>query len=183
MSRWYAAKILASGEPLALRNLAQQGYETFSPRISRHVRHARRTTVKQAPLFPGYLFVKINLMTTRWRPVDSTPGVCGLVKFGGVPAPLPAGLVERLQELTSASGELTGLQASAGPGDTVRILGGAWDNWIGEVLSVPDAHRIILLIEMASRHVTVSVPRASALLVAASAPAGQAPGLAAGSPS
>ena len=162
---WYAAKILANGESLALRNLARQGYETFCPRISKHVTHARRTLRKQVPLFPGYLFVNINVETTRWRPVDSTPGIASLVKFGGRPAPLPEGLVESLMASVSPDGEITPRWPTPEIGDEVRVVGGAFDDWIGKVIALPDAERVTLLIAAASRPTKLTIPAGQTLPV------------------
>ena len=162
-ANWYAAKFHANGEALALRNLARQGYETFCPRISRHVTHARRTLRRQVPLFPGYLFVSIDLTTTRWRPVDSTPGISSLVKFGGRPAPLPEGLVESLIASVSPDGELRPRWKAPDIGDEIRVVGGAFDDWIGRVVALPDAERVTLLIALASRQMKVTVPVSNAM--------------------
>lgn len=162
MSNWYAAKILANREMLAVQNLSRQGYETFCPRIVKHVRHARSTLRKLVPLFPGYLFVNIDMATTRWRPVDSTFGVASLVKFGGQPARLPAGLVEAMQAAATPDGEIVDLSPAADApyeiGDAVRIIGGALNDWIGRVIALPAADRVTLLIELASRQVKLTVP-------------------------
>lgn len=173
--RWYAVKTQPQAEDRAQRNLEAQGFETFAPRIAKSVRHARRTQWRLAPLFPGYMFVRLDASRQRWRPIDSTFGVANIVKVAQTPAPLPVGLVEHLQVLAAETGELTGLESTIAIGDKVRVLGGAFDNWIGEVLSLPAPDRVMLLISMATRDVKVTIPRKSAMLVEAASRQGPEP--------
>lgn len=163
--RWYAVRTLARAEDKALINLARQGFEVFTPRIARSVRHARRQSWRLTPLFPGYTFVRMDATRQRWRPVDSTFGVASIVKIGGAPAPLPAGLVEQLQALAGAGGEVTGHPETISVGDRVRVLGGPFDSWIGDVLSLPAKDRILLLISMAARDVRLNIAAGAAALV------------------
>lgn len=158
LEKWFAAKIHANGESLAVRNLERQGYRTFCPRITKHVTHARRTLRKQAPLFPGYLFINIDVTTARWKPVDSTPGISSLVKFGGRPAPLPEGLVESLMASVSPDGDIQPRWPAPALGDEVRVVGGVFDDWIGKVVALPDAERITLLISVAERATRLTLP-------------------------
>jgi transcriptional antiterminator RfaH len=175
LPRWYAVRTQPRAEDRAQRNLEAQGFETFSPRIARSVRHARRTQWRLAPLFPGYMFVRLDASRQRWRPIDATFGVANIVKVAQTPAPLPLGLVEHLQVLAAETGELTGLESTIAIGDKVRVLGGAFDNWIGEVLSLPAPDRVMLLISMATREVKVTIPRKSAMLVEAASRQGPGP--------
>jgi len=87
--RWYVAAVQPGREDSAERHLARQGFATFAPRHLRTVRHARRAMTRKVPLFPGYLFVALDLARDRWRSVNGTFGVRGLVAAG--PAPCRAG--------------------------------------------------------------------------------------------
>ena len=46
------------------------------------MRHARKILNVRAPLFPGYLFVSLDLTRDRWRSINSTYGVLGLIMGG-----------------------------------------------------------------------------------------------------
>ena len=163
--RWYAVRTQPRGDQRAETNLKRQGFETFTPRVARSVRHARRQEWRLSPLFPGYTFIRLDASRQRWRPVESTFGVANIVKVGDTPAPLPAGLVERLQALAGETGEMTGLAEAFAPGDRVRVMGGPFDNWIGDVLSLPAKDRILLLISMATRDVQLNIASQAAMLV------------------
>lgn len=162
---WFAVRTQPRAEDRAQANLKRQGFETFTPRILRSVRHARRQEWRLAPLFPSYTFVRLDASRQRWRPVESTFGVASIVKFGDTPAPLPEGLIERMQALAGEGDEITGLAEGFGVGDRVRLLGGPFDNWIGDVLRLPSKDRILLLINMATRDLQINVPARAAVLV------------------
>ncbi len=75
MVRWYAVRTQPNQEARAEHQLQRQGFATFLPRIGKSVRHARKLRQVRAPLFPGYLFVQLDLTRDRWRAVNSTYGV------------------------------------------------------------------------------------------------------------
>lgn len=163
-SGWFAVQTLSGQEPKALLNLRRQAYTTFFPAFRRQVRHARRTSWKNQALFPGYVFVHLDLTQDRWYPINSTQGVCRLVSFCGRPACLPQGLVERLAEATDEAGTIR-LAESLVSGDKVRVLSGAFADWIGQVAALPDRDRATILLDMLSRKVPVTVERAQLLKV------------------
>lgn len=163
--RWYAVRTQPRAEERAQLNLRNQGFEVFTPRVARSVRHARRQEWRLSALFPGYTFIRLDASRQRWRPVDSTFGVASILKVGNAPAPLPVGLVEQLQALADENGAVTGLTEIIAVGDRVRVIGGPFDNWIGEVLSLPEKDRLLLLICMATRDVRLNIAASAAVLV------------------
>ena len=58
---WYAVQTLPNRENLAVSHLERQGFYVWLPRIKRVIRHARQTKCVRRPLFPGYLFIKLDL--------------------------------------------------------------------------------------------------------------------------
>lgn len=80
---------LRGRERFAADNLALRGYETFIPRIRLRIDGRWRTV----PLFVNYLFVRVY---DRWRAIESSPGVIGLIKFGETPGKCPDEEVGRL---------------------------------------------------------------------------------------
>ena len=68
-------------------NLSRQGFRSYAPRVRRTIRHARKLRNVLVPLFPGYIFVILNLSTDRWRSVNGTIGVASLIM--GAEQPMP----------------------------------------------------------------------------------------------
>jgi transcription antitermination factor NusG len=93
-----------------------------------------------------------------------------VVKFGERPAILPNGLVENLKAMSDADERVQTLMSQIAVGDDVRIEGGPFDQWIGEVINLTPPDRITLLIELASRRVPVTVSASNAMIVSADTP-------------
>lgn len=122
---WYAIYTKPRQEQRALTNLINQNYECFLPTVTVDVVKAQRVVPTVVPLFPRYLFVRLNAQTSNWMPIRSTKGVSNLVSFANKPAKAPDDLIAALQAapplvqhrfeanqlLTVASGAFAGLQA------------------------------------------------------------------------
>jgi hypothetical protein len=67
--------------------------------------------------------------------------------------------------LAEENGLMTGLREAIAIGDIVRVTGGPFDAWLGEVLSLPENDRIRILISMAARDVNIEIPASAAVLV------------------
>lgn len=156
---WLVVYTHPHAETKALANLRRQGYDGYLPLCRRWRRHARRREIVKRPLFPRYLFVAFDAMTTRWRPILSTVGVAGLVRQGDMPVPVPAGVVEQLRD-----GERAGRFDDLSPiarltaGALVRIKDGPFGDLIGRLQSLADSERVNVLLELLGREVVARVP-------------------------
>jgi transcriptional antiterminator RfaH len=160
MRRWYVAMTHAKSEEVAYAHLERQGFQAYLPRYKKQHRHARRTTEVKAPLFPGYLFVNIDMGAERWRPIRSTMGIRDIICLGDLPTPVPEGVVEeiRLRE------DETGIVPFIDPvpykkGDTVKVLSGPMRDAVGWFEKVADKDRIIILLEMLGRQIRMPIKR------------------------
>ncbi len=163
--RWYVVQTQPRREELAVANLRRQGFRTFLPRLLKTVRHARRTRTVRAPLFPGYLFVPLDIRRRRWRCINGSFGVLSLIMSGERPLPVPHGVVEDLRILTG-SGEEVDLGAGLRPGSKVRVLSGPFAELLGTLLELDDRGRARVLLEIMGAPRTVSLPRQGLLGVA-----------------
>lgn len=156
-SAWYVAQTQLQSEAKASANLAQQGFEVYLPRYLRTVRHARRVNVVRAPLFPNYLFVRLDLETQRWRAINSTVGVKRLVGHDGTPARISSSVVDDLKEHETADGfsSMVSPVVRFKAGDAVRILRGAFDSCRGIFQGRTDHERVEILLDMLGRKVRV----------------------------
>src|SRR6185437_1681152 len=82
--RWYVLCTKSNHEKQAEQNIRHMGVECFLPLLQeqRTIRRKVRTVI--APLFPEYLFVRINL-SEHYRAVSYARGVRRIVKFGATP--------------------------------------------------------------------------------------------------
>jgi transcription antitermination factor NusG len=87
--RWFVARVLDHRENRAQLNLHRLDFRSFVPRLRRTVRHARKLRDTLRPLFPGYIFVIIDVSKQRWRSVNGTFGVALIMVCGAGQAGAP----------------------------------------------------------------------------------------------
>ena len=158
--RWFLVHALSKSERKAEFHLGAQGFKTFLPQVQKTIRHARQLRTVSAPLFPCYLFVRLNLDRDRWLSVRSTVGVARLITHhDGRPAPVPRGVVEALLE--RCVGSLIRLDSGLVTGQRIRVLSGPFAELIGQVERLDGAGRVRLLLELMGTAVPVSVHRSA----------------------
>lgn len=155
---WFVVQTKVGKETLAQKNLVHQEFETFYPTIQKQVRHARKVLWRRKALFPGYLFVGIDPARQSCFSINSTYGVSKLVGFGGRPAQLPRDFIENMRRWTREDGTIDA-PPDLHAGARVRVISGAFDNWVGDVIALPDRDRATLLIDMLSRKVPITLDR------------------------
>jgi transcriptional antiterminator RfaH len=153
---WACARLKPQGERLALHTLALAGYTTYLPRLrEQRVRQGRRVQVCP-PLFPGYLFVLIEL---QWHAARWAPGVARIVLDGAAPARVPDNVIAEIR-----GRERAGLVELAKPpkfrsGDSLRVLRGPFGGHVGLYAGMAPHERVaVLLALLGGRHrVTLAV--------------------------
>lgn len=155
---WYLVHTRPQQERIALENIERQGYGAFLPLMSScKRRYGGRLVTAIEPMFPRYLFVRLNTTTDNWRPIHSTLGVSRLVRFGVEPARVPDRLVGLLREEADGFGICNVPRAVPKSGDRVRIAVGPLEGFEGIVQARSGKERVILLLDFASRMTRVEV--------------------------
>jgi transcriptional antiterminator RfaH len=155
-SAWYVVYSKPHKEWMAEVHLRSRGVEVFYPRLQLpgYVDVRRRIV----PLFPGYLFVRIVLVT-QFYDVVWTPAVKRLVGCEGTPTPLAEHIVAFLKAHAEADGLLRARPALV-VGQQVEITKGPFAGIVGIIQRPPSAKgRIRVLMRLLNRQaVDVDVP-------------------------
>ncbi len=155
---WYVVQTQVNAEVKAAANLERQGFSIYFPRYMKRRSHARKVETVPRPLFPRYLFVGIDVESQRWRAVQSTLGVSHLVCVGDRPAVVEHGVIDALKSREDEAGFITLVRRAAfSPGDTVRIVDGAFVDSLALVENASDHHRVAVLLNLLGRKVRVLV--------------------------
>jgi len=154
--RWYVIGAKARREQFAQEQLARRGVVTFLPRIVEPPGIHGRSVI--APLFPGYLFVQIDI-EDQYFDVVWTPGVRKFIGFGTLPSPLDDTVVEFLQARTGQEGILRVMPIFRA-GERVRITHGPLEGLVG-IIECPGSGRgrVRVLMELLRRQTRVEVPQ------------------------
>jgi transcription antitermination factor NusG len=145
--RWYLAHTLPTKEASVQLRLDAQGFRNFLPRRMKTIRHARRIRQVNAPVFPRYLFVALDLDRDQWRSVNGTIGVASLFMAEDRPLPVPIGVVETLIMSVDRSGK-TQCAHNLQPGQKVRLVSGPLAESLGILDRLDDQGRIEVLLEI-----------------------------------
>jgi transcriptional antiterminator RfaH len=159
MKQWFVVRTHTHGEFKALTNILRQGFGAYLPRYLKRRRHARKTDTVQSPLFPGYLFVQMDPERARWRALNSTIGVSGLICHNGMPAPVPDEIIDTIRAREDDGGNvMLGYQTQLKPGDKARIDRGAMADRVGILDCLSDRDRVFVLLDLLGRQVRVKLP-------------------------
>ena len=142
-------------EYLAADQLAKDDVEVFFPRNKNNL---PRLGHDDAPLFPGYLFLRCD-PEEGWPSFRPGHRVLGLVNFGGdfprVPDPVVEELKERLDAINNEGGSWHQFQA----GEIVRVISHSLEGY-GEVVgqAKTTGSKVKVLLEFMGRIVSAHIP-------------------------
>ncbi len=155
---WYVVLTQPRAELEAAMHLQRQGFEAYLPRYRKRRRHARRTEIVAAPLFPRYLFVGADLTAQRWRAIHSTVGVARLVCYGEAPARVADTIIDSLKTMQDEGGHVCLRERPQfRPGEGIRVVEGAFSSCLGLFEGMTDSERVAILLDLLGRKVRVSI--------------------------
>ena len=162
--RWHVVQTRPHREVAARLRLIDQGFRTFLPMQDRTVRHARRLTTVRRAVFPRYMFVCFNRLTTQWRSINGTIGVDRLVMLGERPQAVRPGVVESLIASIDEEDRLRFRQPLR-PGDPVRLISGPFAEQLGVLECLGPKERVHVLLSFLHGPVRVQVDRSGIALI------------------
>ena len=147
-ARWYLVQTLPKREAQAEFQLLAQNFRVYLPRLTKTNRHARQLRAVRVPVFPGYLFVILELGRDQWRSINGTIGVARIVTCDSRPSPVPPGLVETMLEQTDEEGDMNLAIPSLTPGQSVRVIAGPFAQFVGILDRLDASGRVRVLLEV-----------------------------------
>jgi len=154
--RWYTVYSKPQKEEFAQSQLRSKGLEVFLPRLllpNNGKKHKRIV-----PLFPNYLFTRINIHSAEYGYTIWSPGVKRLVSFNGIPAPIDSDIIDYLVKQTNTEG-LIPARSNLRVGQEVRIDGGPFDGLTGIIQEPPNAKgRVKVLLRLLNRATKAEIP-------------------------
>ncbi|WP_440054167.1 transcription/translation regulatory transformer protein RfaH [Pseudoalteromonas sp. T1lg65] len=154
MERWYLVYCKPKQEQRAQQNLQQQGITACFPTM--FARKTASSPVKPVPLFPRYLFVRLDPHSGHFSAVKNTRGISDFIRYGTQLQLVPEEIVHHFMQQESATE-----QTEFNQGDVV-VLNDACYRDIDAIYQQPDGEfRSILLINMLNKSVSIVVDNQS----------------------
>jgi transcription antitermination factor NusG len=162
VGKWYALYTCPRHEKRVAEQIEQRHISCFLP-LYRSVRRwkDRRKELDMA-LFPGYVFVRIDLHD-KLR-VLQVPGAVRLVTFNGQPAALPEQEIECLRNRQSGSGTIEPHPYLC-VGRRVRVRNGPLQGLEGIIRRSKDRCRVVFSLDLIMRSVAVEVDEGDVELI------------------
>jgi transcriptional antiterminator RfaH len=156
---WYVVQTQPNRENLAVSHLERQGFDVWLPRIERIISHARQTKRVRRPLFPGYLFINLDLRTARWRAINGTVGVNHIVSLGQAPSVVDSAFMTALKMTENMDGLVEVDHDDLKLGQDVEILSGPMAGKVGKLLRLDPGNRVTVLLQMLGHFVHGKIGR------------------------
>jgi transcription antitermination factor NusG len=159
---WYAAYTSARHEKRVAEHLQQREVECFLPLYETVRRWNNGRHKVQMPLFPGYVFVRMNLRD-KLR-VLQVPGLVHLVSFQGAPAVLPENEIVKLRDAL-------GVGLAAQPyryltvGTRVEVCRGPLQGMRGILLRHQGQFRVVISVDSIMRSIVVEVDASEVMAI------------------
>lgn len=147
-----------------MHKLEEQGYEVFLPMLTQWEKARAGWTKRQQVMFPRYSFVRCGRPEQSIGPIRSTPGVSGLVSFGGIPATLDDATLAAIRSLTER--QAAAVDEKVHPfhaGDSVEIAAGPLKGLSG-IVSAIAKERVVVMLSLLGREKAVAVPAGHVML-------------------
>jgi transcriptional antiterminator RfaH len=158
MSTWFVVHTKPRQESVAQAQLERQGYPVYLPRLSLPRLRRGRWAEAIEPLFPRYLFVRVEVGEQALAPIRSTRGVAAVLKFGNQYAEVPAGLVDSLRTRANEAGLHVLQDSSLRKGDRLHIIAGPFEGFEAVFECERGADRSRVLLDVLGAATSVTLP-------------------------
>jgi transcription antitermination factor NusG len=153
---WFAVRVKSRAEKSVAAVAQYNGFEQFLPLCASRRQWTDRVKSLQLPLFPGYIFCRIDL-NTRLQ-LRTIPGVQGILGAGKLPLPVDEAEITALQ-----AAEKSGLPLEPWPllstGQRVLLEEGPLAGLEGTLVEVRKNYRLLLSVTLLNRAVAVEIER------------------------
>jgi transcription antitermination factor NusG len=159
--QWYAIRTRSRCEKLASEQLEHQGIETFLPLVKRVRQWSDRKKEVELPLFSGYSFVRIVLLSPERLQVLKAQGVAGFVGIQGAASSIPENQIRDVRTLLENrvpfSEGAFDQRALPKVGQRVRIKGGCLDGVEGVLAGHGGDQSLTISLEPIQRSLSIRI--------------------------
>jgi transcription antitermination factor NusG len=154
LAPWFALRVRPNYEKPVSAVLRGKGFQEFLPLIQSRRQWSDRVKIMDLPLFPGYLFCRLNL--DERMPLLTTPGFLYLVGVGRNPEPIDESEIQAIQSVLRS-----GLPVTPWPslmvGQRVRLKHGPLRGLEGVLTKIANQHRMYVAVTLLKRSISVEV--------------------------
>ena len=153
--QWYAIYTRSRHEKVVYELLNDKGIHTFLPLRVLLSQWKDRKKKIESPLFPGYLFTRINILDD-FTKVITSKGVVKILGTNGTPIPIPTDEIDSVKTLLKS-----GLKYDPYPflksGMKVQVIRGPLQGINGKINERLGKYKLLISIELIKRSISVEI--------------------------
>jgi transcriptional antiterminator RfaH len=153
---WIVATTKPNQNKIALINLERQNFEFFQPKFNTISRGQNTFKEIIKPVFPGYIFIAINLEEHNWQRINNTRGISKILAFGNEIPLIRSEFIEALKHSFSID-NVSKTAETFKVGMNVEIINGPFAQLIGKVQEIDADQRVWILLDILGTLKRVSV--------------------------
>jgi transcription elongation factor/antiterminator RfaH len=154
--KWYVLHTRSRFENVVNDALLKKSFEVFLPKMQVKSRRRDRKLMIRVPVFPGYLFVKSDLMPKEHVEIVKTIGAVRLVGTHSGPVPVPAETIDSLKILVATDAPIkTGSRLIKG--DKVLVVHGIFTGVVGTFVRYRGIGRVVINVDTLGQTASVEV--------------------------
>lgn len=136
MDNWYVIHVL-TGKELDVKDVLQkEGFKSLVPRRNLRERKNGKWREVERLLFPGYVFVSVEMTENNYYFISGIPGVIDILRgASSSPEPVPFDEMQVIFRLTR-NGDMVGISDVLFDGDSVKVLSGPLQGYEGLIVKV-----------------------------------------------
>ena len=160
MKNWHLLMCKPREDGRAEEHLLNQDYELFRPMLRQYaIRKGKQVAVTE-PLFPRYLFIRLDDVLSNWGKIRSTRGVAGLVRFTELPAKVPDSLMDLIKSQCTEDNIIDTTQEKPfvyAKGDEIEITEGSFRGIKAIIKEQVAQDRVLLLLNLLGKEQEIEV--------------------------
>jgi transcriptional antiterminator RfaH len=153
---WIVARNKPNQDKIALINLERQNFKFFQPTFKTTSRIKSKFKEIIKPVFPGYIFIAVDLEEKNWHKINNTRGISSIIAFANKIPLISCELIEELKYRFS----LDNAQKVVDPykiGMNAEITNGPFAELIGKIEEIDADQRIWILLDILGTQTRVSI--------------------------
>jgi len=151
---WYAVYTIVRHEKTVNSSLVEKDIESYLPLKKTISRWKDRKKKVYFPLFPGYVFVNIDI--SHKLSVLKIPGVVHILGISGNPTPIPYEQIESIKTLLESDLSFVDYPYLV-EGNEVIVVNGILQGVRGRVVERRGEHKLILSVDLIKRSVSLEL--------------------------
>ena len=158
---WLCVMCKTQQENIAKDNLTRQGFTVYLPMAPKRGRKKGRNTTNFKAMFPGYLFIEVDLEYQDLSVIRSTIGCIAFLRQGARPVLVPNQVMVSIKEAEDALHGKFEIHQNFTPGSKYELMEQGFNGHTATFLTLDGKERARVLVTLLNKEHEVKIPISS----------------------